>query len=585
MARIAIIKKDKCKPDKCGFVCQRVCPIVMSGGTECVTKGEDGKARIDERMCSGCGICVKHCPFNAVQIINLPSVINKPPIHQYGENGFRIFGLPILQENKITGIIGRNGIGKSTVINILSGYLRANFGESKELSDEEYFSKLNEFFKGTVLQSYFLKLKNNEITVSYKPQHILKIAETFSGKVKDLLLKVNSEEEVNKISEEMELNEILDRDIKNLSGGELQRVAVAATLLKSESTLFVFDEISNYMDVYHRLNTSKIIKERVNTTGLVVEHDLVVLDYLVEYVHIMYGVPGGYGNLTGIKSARNGINDYLYGYSKEENLRFRDKPIIFTKDSVKEFKKSDILADWKDIEIDRGEFKLKVIAGNLMTGEILGVMGRNGLGKSTFVSYIAEKGISGKELKISYKPQLIPQTDELVMSVLAQYDYFNDSFYKVYVLDPLSIKDILEKPISALSGGELQRFAIAKTLLSDADIYLLDEPTAFLDIEDRLKVSKVLRNFIEVKKKTAMIVDHDIVFMDYLSDRLLVFTGKPSKEGLAHAPLSMRDGMNLFLKEIGVTFRRDENNKRPRVNKLGSVKDIEQKKKNEYYYV
>jgi ATP-binding cassette subfamily E protein 1 len=143
---------------------------------------------------------------------------------------------------------------------------------------------------------------------------------------------------------------------------------------------------------------------------------------------------------------------------------------------------------------------------------------------------------------------------------------------------------LLEKNVSELSGGELQRYAIAKCLLQDADMYLLDEPTAFLDIEDRLKVAKMLKNFIVMKNKSAFIIDHDLVFMDYLSERLLVFMGEPSVHGKTYGPLTMRDGMNLFLKELGITFRRDDQNKRPRVNKTDSVKDQEQKRSGEYYY-
>ncbi len=587
MPRIAIIDKDKCKPDKCKFLCHKVCPIVMSGSNECIQL-VNNKAKIDETLCTGCGICPKKCPYKAIQIINLPEITNKPPIHQYGENGFRIFNLPIIQEKSITGIIGRNGIGKSTVINILSEIIYANFGKIKEnnkIDRELYFQKLKDFFKGSVLQNYFEKLYNKEIKVSYKPQQILKISENFNGKVKNLLLNVNSEEKINEISEKLYIKEILERDIKKLSGGELQRVAIAATLLKEDSNFYVLDEISNFLDVFQRLNTSKIILEKIkDKTGLVVEHDLIVLDYLTDYIHIQYGEPGAYGILTGLKSSKKGINDYLEGYCKEENVKFRDKPIVFTKDSVKEDFKKNILTEWEDFNINKGEFKLNVEKGNIKEGEVIGIIGRNGLGKSTMIDFIAKNGFK-EELNISYKPQLIPTSSNTVLEELVQFENFTNNFYKIYILEPLRIEDIIEKKINQLSGGELQRYAIAKALLQDADIYLFDEPTAFLDIEDRLKISKVITSFIETKKKSAMIIDHDLIFIDYLSDRLLIFNGIPGREGRALKPLTMKKGMNLFLKDLGITFRRDENNKRPRVNKENSVKDVEQKRKGEYYYV
>lgn len=589
MSRLAIIKKEKCKPDLCGWACKRVCPINMTGA-DCIYENPiNKKATIDEILCSGCGICPKACPFDAITIINLPEVLNKDPIHQFGKNGFRIFDLPIVQEGSITGIIGRNGIGKSTVINALSKTLKVNFGkveDEKELSDSEYFKKLTEIFKGNVMQNYFNKLESKQIKISYKPQQIINIPQMFSGKVSELLLKVNDDKiEIEKIASELNITPTLNRDIKVLSGGELQRVAIAASLLKKDTNFYILDEITNYLDIYQRLNSSRLIKSKVEgKTALIVEHDLVVLDFLVDFIHIMYGEPGAYGTLTGIKSAKTGINTYLDGYSKEENIRFRDKPITFEKESAGEAKRIDVLVKWEDERLEVGDFKLDIRAGEIKRGEIVGVIGRNALGKSTFIQSIAEGGFEDSRLHISYKPQLIPRNSDLVMSELSSYPNFTDTFYEVYVLDPLNVKPLMEKRVDELSGGELQRYAIAKCLLEDANLYLLDEPTAFLDVEDRLKISKMLKNFISLKNKSAFIIDHDLVFMDYLSDRLLVFEGEPSLHGIANPPEMMREGMNRFLRGLNITFRRDDSNKRPRVNKEGSVKDSHQKKIGEYYY-
>ena len=581
--RLAVIDNQKIKHIEEKKHIQSLCPV-NRGGSDCMYfEGE--KLLIDEVLCIGCGICVKAAP-HAISIINLPELENRKVIHQYGLNSFRIFDLPLVQDGAITGIMGRNGIGKSTVINVLSNMQKANFAnfEKEEENQEEYFEKLNDIFKGTALQNYFNKLKNNEIKVSYKPQQIINIPKMFSGNVIDLLTKVEPDRaKIEEVAKKLNIIKVLDRDIKVLSGGELQRVAICSSLLKINANFFIFDEITNYLDIYERLNSSKLIKNRVkDNTALVVEHDLVVLDFLVEYVHIMYGQPGVYGMLTGIKSAKEGINIYLDGYSKEENVKFRDKKISFDKDSLIETKKVHTAATWEGEEIDLESFKLEIAGGDIRTGEIMGIIGRNALGKSTFIKHIAKKGF--ENATVSYKPQLIPKEDQLVLADLSQYDNFEDSFYKVYILDPLNIEPLLEKSINDLSGGELQRYAIAKCLLQEANIYLLDEPTAFLDIEDRLKVSKLVKNFVEMKEKSAFIIDHDLVFMDYLSDRLLVFEGEPSVKGKSLEPKSMRDGMNTFLENLDITFRRDENNKRPRVNKDGSVKDQEQKKKKEYYY-
>ena len=85
-------------------------------------------------------------------------------------------------------------------------------------------------------------------------------------------------------------------------------------------------------------------------------------------------------------------------------------------------------------------------------------------------------------------------------------------------------------------------------------------------------------------EKTALIVEHDVMMVDYLSDRLIVFEGQPGRFGKASKPMGMREGMNRFLASVGVTFRRDPDTGRPRANKEGSVKDREQKERGEYYY-
>ncbi len=583
MKRIAVVDNQKLKEITLKQRIIGLCPVNRTG-TQCITIDKDEKLHIDEITCIGCGICAKAAP-NAITIINLPDMAQKDPIHQYTENGFRIFNLPQIQENSITGIVGRNGIGKSTVINILSKNIQANFGNFKtKQTEEEYFTKLKEMFRGTALQNYFDKLKKGEIKIALKPQQIVNIPKIFSGKVIDLLSKVNPDKKsIELLTKKLNISKILDRDIKVLSGGELQRVAICSSLLKTDVNFYVMDEITNYLDVYERLNSAKLIREKSqNKTALIVEHDLVILDYLTDFVQIMYGEQTAFGMLTGIKSSKVGINDYLEGYVKEENVKFRDKPIKFDKDIVIEGRKIELLTKWNKNKITLGDFNLEINEGEIKKGEIIGIIGRNALGKSTFIKHMKDTGIEGFE--ISYKPQLIEKTDNLVMSELAQFNNYEDSFYKVYVLDPLNIKAIEEKQVNELSGGELQRFAIARCLLQDANIYLLDEPTAFLDIEDRLKIAKMLKNFIVIKGKSAFIIDHDLVFMDYLSEKLLVFTGEPGISGKTNGPLSMRDGMNLFLKDLNITFRRDDSNKRPRVNKEGSVKDQQQKKSGEYYY-
>ena len=126
--RVAVVEKTLCRPDKCNLECVRFCPI-NRGGAKCVWIDEETKkARISEELCVGCGICVKKCPFHAISIVNLPEKLKRDLVHRYGPNAFELFRLPIPKEGKVLGIIGGNGIGKSTSLKLLSGKIKPNLG-------------------------------------------------------------------------------------------------------------------------------------------------------------------------------------------------------------------------------------------------------------------------------------------------------------------------------------------------------------------------------------------------------------------------------------------------------------------------
>jgi len=486
--RVAVINYDKCKPEKCGYACAHICPVNRSGGDPAITIDEiDGKPRISETLCIGCGLCVKKCPFGAITIVNLPEEVGTP-VHQYGPNMFRIYGLPYPREGKVIGILGRNGTGKSTAI----------------------------------------------------------------------------------------------RDISKLSGGELQLVAMAAAYMK-KADIYFFDEPTSYLDVYQRLKVAKIIRSLVEKGDVIaVEHDLAVLDYISDGVFIVYGKPGAYGIFSGYKGVREGINQFLDGVLKEENMKIREEPIRFEVHPPGEWAGKTYLS-YPALEKTLGDFHMTVEAGEIKEGEIIGILGRNGTGKTTFVRMLAgelkpDNTEISHSLKISYKPQYINFGDAIVRDLFNNKD-IDQELLRTELRRAFELDELWDSKTSELSGGERQRVAIALCLAKDADIYLLDEPSAFLDVDQRLSATKTIKRVIAAKKRAAFVVEHDVAMIDYLADRLIVFSGEPSVEGHASAPLPMADGMNQFLKDLGITFRRDLNTGRPRVNKPGSQKDREQKKK------
>ena len=600
--RIAVLNKDRCKPNKCSPYgekpCIKYCPRVRTGDETIVLSPDEKYVVITENLCSGEGICIKKCPFKAISIVNLPDPLENQISYRYGPDQFSLFRMAIPKKGKVLGLIGQNGIGKSTMLKILSNEIKLNLGKFGDNAPD--WKQIIDHFKGSELHQYFIDLKENKLNIVYKPQNITIIPKYVTGRVVDLLSKGDDIEKLDQITEKLNLTEILERDISVLSGGELQRVAIAAAFLK-DGDVYLFDEPSSYLDVSERINTAKLIRTlpAENKIIIVVEHDLAILDYLSDYVSVLYGEPGVYGIISHPQGVRVGINIYLNGYIKDENVKFREEPILFHERPPQEslFGSGNVIFSYDDIQVSLGNFKLTTSGSEIHSGEIIGILGPNGIGKTTFINMIANRAITENhedgngnngKLSVSVKSQYIKmEEDKLVSDLITQIKFtphLSQSFKK-RLINNLLLEDIRERYISELSGGELQRVAIAKCLTTEADIYLLDEPSAFLDVEMRLQVAQLLRKSIEELKKAGFVVEHDIIMQDFIADSILVFDGIPGLEGKARAPQSLRDGFNMFLKIMGITFRRDSMTKRPRVNKLGSNKDNYQKRINEFYYI
>jgi len=590
--RVAVVDRDRCRPDKCDQPCIRFCPMVRTR-REAIRQDDEGKAYISEFICSGCGICVKKCPFDALRIVNLPDALNSEHLHRFGANSFTLFRIPKPRKGNVVGLLGKNGIGKSTLLRILAGELVPNLGK---FDDPPTKDEVTEHYTGKPMHDYFLGVYSGGFKAVHKPQYVDKIPKVVKGRTGDLLNKLDERGVLEEIINDLELGHLLDRDLEVLSGGELQRVAIATAIIR-DAPVYLFDEPSSFLDVYQRTRAARIIRGLADDDRMVIaaEHDLAVLDYMSDEIFILYGEPDVYGIVSNIHSVREGINIYINGYIPDENVRFRQTPILFHEKPPQErLAKTYNLLEWSDLVMQYDGFRLEVDAGGIGRGEVVGILGMNGIGKTTFVKMLAgvetptEGGVSNPDSNVSYKPQYISGgenagTAEEVLRRAAGTDYV-EAWYRTEVIEPLHVKRMLDKDVSILSGGELQRVAIAECLSRKADIFLLDEPSAYLDVEERLAVAKAIRRVTKMRGVTAFVVEHDIVTQDFIADKMMVFDGEAGFYGHAGNPLSLEDGMNEFLRQMNVTFRRDGDTKRPRVNKPDSRLDKDQKKRGRYYY-
>ncbi|ONI15512.1 hypothetical protein PRUPE_3G046700 [Prunus persica] len=266
--------------------------------------------------------------------------------------------------------------------------------------------------------------------------------------------------------------------------------------------------------------------------------------------------PGAFGVVTLPFSVREGINIFLSGFVPTENPRFRDESLTFKVTETPQESGEEIETyaryGYPSMTKTLGEFKLQVIEGEFTNSQIIVMLGENGSGKTTFMRMLVglskpDSGVEIPELHVSYKNQKInPKRATKVKDLL--HEKIRDSCthpqFVTDVMKPLQIEQLMDQEITKLSGGELQRVALCVCLGKPADIYLMDEPSAYLDSEQRIVAAKVIKRFVLHAKKTAFVVGHDFIIATYLADKVIVYEGKSSVDCIANSPNQQIESTN-----------------------------------------
>ncbi|CAN5377785.1 ABC-F family ATP-binding cassette domain-containing protein [soil metagenome] len=487
-----------------------------------------------------------------------------------------------LSKGDKTALVAPNGSGKSTLLRIIAGEETQDSGEVMMQNDIRigYLLQDPRLNPDMTIREYIYQ-GDSDITaiIQAYEEAVEKQAEDFNEATQEAYMKATAamdaanawdfEQRMEQILGKLDIND-LSRSIGTLSGGEKKRVALAFVLIDNPN-LIILDEPTNHLDL-DMIEWLENYLIKSNVTLLMVTHDRYFLDRVCNHILEMdagklYHHNGNYGYYLQKKAEREmqeqaELHKAGQLYKKELDW-MRRQPKARTGKSKSRIDAFYQTKDKVTGNIDDGELELDVssrrIGGQVLEleniskkyddftildnfsysfnkGERIGVIGKNGVGKSTFLKIITgeEKPDSGevntgatieyghyRQQEVDFDENLRPiEVVKEVASVIELSDgkQISASQFLEHFMFPAKLQ---YTPVSKLSGGEKQRLSLLMVLIKNPNFLILDEPTNDLDLMTLQKLEEFLQNF----GGCLIIVSHDRFFMDKLVEHYFVFEG------------------------------------------------------------
>lgn len=491
--------------------------------------------------------------------------------------------LTIFEGEKI-GLIGRNGVGKSTLLEIIND----NIGYE---GDVNYISNLK---FGYYTQDLYLDTSLSVMDILYKPfDHLFEMEKNMLELSYDF---EKNQDEYNKIFEEFEmqggyfistninqmiskfkLHDLLNQKVDTLSGGQKGRVALAKVLLENPDVLLL-DEPLNHLDI-EAIEWLETFLNTYDKTLVVISHDRYFLDnvcksivevkqyklfkykgnysaYLSQSDHTQLSSQNEYDKQQSqIKSLKQQIKQYrIWGNARDSEKMFKkakelekrlskidvlENPYISDKSMRLKFNssiKSGFNVLWTDyLKIGYDETLIDNIKFDIYLNDKVAFIGPNGTGKSTLLKIFSSKlnpldgEISfGSNVKIGYFDQIfenLNKNNSIIDEIHDANIMLSNYELRSHLAKFLFTNDDLNKSVSCLSGGECVRVALAKLSLEDTNVLVLDEPTNHLDLESKEILEDALLNY----DGTIIFSSHDRYFINKIATRLFDFSNEEFK--------------------------------------------------------